>query len=198
MNDVRSFRQGLSKITRLWKKQDYDAALAEVESLLVTWPGNPHLHVLWASLVQLQEDGPHDMEEAREALRQAVVLDQNSPAASIELGQFLDNVEDDPQSASEVYADGVAAARRLLIEGLIGQAKSYRQLNRRKEFLRCLVEVVHVAQFERGTKESRSGDLGMDFLVDSSTGSVHVLQLKGPYAEHIQELLSEAVADRSA
>ncbi len=198
MKDVRSFKQGLSKITRLWKKQEYDTALAEVELLLGAWPGNAHLRVLWASLVQLQEDGPHDLNGASEALRQAVVLDQGSPAAAIELGQFLDNVEDDPQSAAEIYADGVASARQLLIEGLIGQAKAYRQLNRRKEFLRCLVEAVHVAQFERGSKETRVEDLGVDLLVDSSTGSVHVLQLKGPYADQIQDLLSDAAVDRSA
>jgi hypothetical protein len=71
-------------------------------------------------------------------------------------------------------------------------------LNRRKEFLRCLLEVVHLAQFERGSKESKSGDFGADFIVGFSTGDIHVLQLKGPYTEQIQDLLNEAVADRSA
>ena len=50
-----------------------------------------------------------------------------------ELGHFLDGVDDDPRAASKAYADGVAAARRLLIEGLIGQAKALllRQIGKR-------------------------------------------------------------------
>jgi tetratricopeptide (TPR) repeat protein len=198
MNDLRSFKQKLSKVSQLWKKQKYDAALAEVESLLKSWPGNAHLHVLWASLVQLQEDPRYDLNEAKEALQKAVQLDKGSPTAAIELGHFLDNVEDDPQGASEIYADGVAVARQLLIDGLIGQAKAFRQLNRRNEFLHCLRQVVHLAQFERGSQESKAGESDADLIVDSSTGYVLVPQLKGPYTEQIQDLLNEAVADRSA
>jgi tetratricopeptide (TPR) repeat protein len=198
MNDLQSFKQRLSKVSQLWKKQKYDAALAEVESMLKIWPGNAHLHVLWASLVQLQENPKYNLNEAKEALQKAVQFDKGSPAAAIDLGHFLDNVEDDPQGASEIYADGVATARQLLIDGLIGQAKVFRQLNRRKEFFHCLLEVVHLAQFERGSKESKAGGFGVDLIVDSSTGYVHVLRLKGPYMEQIQDLLNEAVADRSA
>ena len=56
MKDIRGFKQGLSTISRFWKKREYDRALAEVESLLEVWPGNAHLHILRASLLQLQED----------------------------------------------------------------------------------------------------------------------------------------------
>lgn len=38
-------------------------------------------------------------------------FDKASPAAAIELGLFLDNVEDDPHAASNAYAEGVVAAR---------------------------------------------------------------------------------------
>jgi tetratricopeptide (TPR) repeat protein len=169
MSSLRGFKQKLSVVSRLWEEQDYDQALAEVESLLQTWPGNAHLHVLWASLVQLQEDPKHDLEEARQSLQQAVELDKGSPAAAIELGYFLDNVEDDPQAASRAYSAGVTAARQLLIEGLIGQAKAFRQLDKREEFLRCLVEVLHLTRFETSSKRN------------------------GPYAEQIQDLLNEPV-----
>jgi len=184
MSNHRGFVQKLSIVSRLWEAEDYDAALAEVESSLKTWPGNAHLHVLWASLVQLQEDPKHDLEDAKLALQQAVELDKGSPAAAIELGHFLDNVEDDPHAASKAYAEGAAAARRLLIEGLIGQAKAFRQLEKREEFLRCLLEVVQVARMETGPKKTKAE--GADIL------------FKGPYAEQILELLSDAVADRPA
>jgi len=145
MSNLREFKQKLSIISRLWEEQDYDAALAEVESLLNAWPGNAHLHILWASLVQLQEGPKHGLDEARQALQQAVELDRGSPAAAIELGHYLDNVEDDPRAASKACADGVAAARRLLLEGLIGQAKALRQMGKWEECRRCLREAEQIA-----------------------------------------------------
>src|SRR5947208_2570763 len=119
MSTLRGLKQRLSTVSRLWDEKAYDKALAEVETLLETWPGNPHLHVLRASLVQLQEEPKYDLDEAKQALQQAVELGKGSPEASIELGHFLDNVEDDPQAAVKVYAEGVATARHLLIDGLI-------------------------------------------------------------------------------
>src|SRR5271170_3920790 len=67
MSNLRGFKQKLSTISRLWKKKDYDTALAEVETLLKSWPGNAHLLVLWASLVQLQEAPNHTLDEAKQA-----------------------------------------------------------------------------------------------------------------------------------
>jgi hypothetical protein len=198
MSNLRGLKQKLSIISRLWEKKDYDTALAEVESLLKIWPGNAHLHVLWAGLVQLQESPTHDLDEAKQALQQAVELDKGSPAAAIELGYFLDNVEDDPQAASKAYAEGVATARRLLIEGLIGQAKVFRQLEKREEFLRCLLEVLHLAQFETGGKRAKAEEPGADILFKAPNGYLYAGQLKGPYAEQIEDLLSEVAANRSA
>jgi tetratricopeptide (TPR) repeat protein len=198
MSSLRGFKQKLSAVSRLWEEKDYDTALAEVESLLKRWPGNAHLHILWASLVQLQEDPKHDLNEARQALQQAIELDKVSPAGAIELGHFLDNVEDDPQAASKAYAEGVAAARQLLIDGLIGQAKALRQLDKRAEFVRCLLEVIHLARFETGSKRNKAEEAGSDIIFESPTGHFYAVQLKGPYAEQIQELLSEVSADGSA
>jgi tetratricopeptide (TPR) repeat protein len=182
----------------LWDEADYDKALAEVESLLEAWPGNAHLHVLRASLVQLQENPKYDLDEAKQALQQAVELDKGSPAAAIELGHFLDNVEDDPQAASKAYANGVTTARRLLIDGLIGQAKAYRQLNKKEDFFRCLLEVLHLYHFDTSSKRNKAEEPGADVILHSPTGPVYVIQVKGPYAEEVQELLNELVADRSA
>lgn len=169
MNTLRAFKQRLSLALRLWEERQYDKALAEVETLLTTWHGNPQLHVLRASLLQLQEEPQYELEEAKQSLQQAIELDKGSPAAAIELGHFLDNVEDDPQGAVKAYADGVAAARHLLIDGLLGQAKAYRQLEKREAFFRCLQEVLTLARFD---------------------------ELQGPYAEQVQELLAELVIER--
>lgn len=197
MNNLRGLKQKLAVVSRLWDDRDYDAALAQVDSLLKAWPGNAHLHVLWASLVQLQDDPKHDLEEARQALQEAVELDKGSPEAAIELGHFLDNVDDDAQAAAKAYADGVTAARRLLIEGLIGQAKTYRQLDKREDFRRCLLEVLYLAQFDTGRKRNKPNDGDPDIIYKSPDGQVHFFELKGPYAEEIEALLSELVGDRT-
>ena len=198
MTDLRRFGRKLSTISRLWEEEDYATAFVEVESLLELWPGNAHLHILWASLVQLQEDPQHDLDEAKQALQQAVELDKGSPAAAIELGHFLDKVEDDPLAASKAYAEGVATARHLLIEGLIGQAKVFRQLDKKEEFLRCLLEVLHLTRVETGTKRTKAKESGADIIFESPTGHFHATQLKGRYAEQIQDLLGDLVAERSA
>ena len=198
MNNLRGFKQKLSTVSRLWEEQQYDTALVEVESLLGIWPGNAHLHILWASLVQLQEDTTHDLDEAKQVLLQAVELDKGSPAAAIELGHFLDNVEDDPQAASKAYGEGVATARQLLIEGLIGQAKAFRQMEKTEEFRRNLMEILHLTRFEGSPRRPQTEDSREDIIFGSTTGHFYAGQLKGPYAEQIQDLLNEVVAERSA
>jgi hypothetical protein len=148
--------------------------------------------------VQLQEEPTYDLADAKQSLQRAIELDRDSPTAAIELGHFLDNVEDDPQAAVKAYAEGVAAARHLLIDGLIGQAKAYRQLGKKEDVLRCLVEILQLAQFDSGARRSKAGEPGADILVQSSPGHAFVVQLKGPYAEEVQELLGELVGDQPA
>ena len=195
MNDIRRFEQKLSIVSQLWEEKNYDSAFVEVESLLALWPGNAHLHVVWASLVQMQEDPKHDLDEAKQALHRAVELDKGSPAAAIELGHFLDKVEDDPLAASKAYAEGVSTARHLLIEGLIGQAKVFRQLDKKEEFLRCLLEVLHLTRTETGTKRTKTKESGADIIFESPTGHFHATRLEGRYAEQIQDLLGDLVAE---
>jgi tetratricopeptide (TPR) repeat protein len=129
MNGTGSFTKGLADVLALWEDGKYDRALKRLEEVRKAWPGNPQLHVWWSRLVQLQDEPTHSLSDAKRALQQAIELDKQSPAAAIELGHFLDNVEDDPQAAAKAFAQGITAARHLLIEGLLGQAKSLIQLD---------------------------------------------------------------------
>jgi tetratricopeptide (TPR) repeat protein len=116
--------------------------------------------------VQLQDEPTRTLADAKRTLQQAVELDNTSPAAAVELGYFLDNVEDDPKAAARAFTQGIAAARHLLIEGLLGQAKALIQLDKREDAVRCLVEAYQLADAERATG-------------------------KGPFAGRIEELLTE-------
>jgi tetratricopeptide (TPR) repeat protein len=166
MNDTGAFSKALSDVMALWEDEKYDRALKRVEELRESWPGNPQLRVMWAKLVQLTDKPTHSLIDAKRVLQQAIELDKQSPAAAIELGHLLDNVEDDPQAASKSFAQGIVTARHLLIEGLLGQAKSLMQLDKRDEAVRCLVEAHQLADADRTSK-------------------------KNPFAGRIEELLTE-------
>ncbi len=195
---MRSFKHKLSNVFRLWNDKDYDTALDEVESLLNAWPGNARLHVLWASLVQLQDNPKHSLEAVKRALQQAIDLDEASPAGAMELGHFLDEVQDDPRAAAKMYAEAVAQARRLLIEGLIAQAKTLLQLDKKKETMKCLLELLSLTKTGSSSKRPKSERAAPDIIFRSPMGQVSTFQLNGPYAAQIEELVNEVLVNRSA
>jgi len=153
MSGIGSFTKGLAEVLSLKDREEYERALTRLEELRQAWPGNAQLHVLWASLVQLQEESAHSLDDAKRTLQHALDLDPKSPTAAIELGYFLDNVEDNPQAATKAFAQGIATARQLLIDGLLGQAKALLQLDKHEDALRCLVEAHTLADADRGVKK---------------------------------------------
>lgn len=174
MKSTRPFRQRLDKVFRHWKNEQYDLALSGVADLLKTWPGNAQLYILWASLVQLTDDPSHSLEDAKQSLQKAVEIDTNSPAGSIELGYYLDNVEDNPRAASKAFSDGIRSARRLLMDGLLGQARASLQLGKREAALKCLKEWLSLASID---------NLPAD-------------EWKGSFAAKIEDLLQELCSQR--
>jgi tetratricopeptide (TPR) repeat protein len=198
MSSIRSFKQRLSQVFRSWEQEQYDAALREVEELLQSWPGNAHLSILWASLVQLQDEPSHSLDDVKKALQRAVELDPHSPAGAIELGHYLDAVEDNSRAASKAFAAGIASARRLLIDGLLGQAKALLQLDKREEAFKCLVESLYLANLDYAAGGEKSADSGTDILLRDPTGRILALQLKGPLAIKMEDLLEEFFPKRSA
>jgi tetratricopeptide (TPR) repeat protein len=196
MSHLRGFKQKITAIARLQESKAFDQALAEVDAAIESWPGNAHLHVLRSRLVQLQEEPAIELDEAKTSLQKAVELEKNSPEAAIELGYFLDNVEDDAAAASKAFSDGVAIARKLLIDGLIGQAKAFRQLGKKRQFLRALLEVLHLAQFSTRSKEKSNGaesDLPLWVHLGRQGFS-----LEGDCSEQVQELLTDFAAEEIA
>lgn len=161
MSRNQTFKKALSRISQLSAANQHDAALKEVESLLKTWPGNPHAHVLWASFIQLQDKPSGTLDEVKKTLQEAIDLDKTSPAAVIELAHFLDAVEDEPKAAVKLYAEAIAQARHLLVEALIGQAKALLQLDKKAEALKCLVELLQLtgtASSGKGSKPANAGN----------------------------------------
>ena len=196
MSSSRAFKQDLSKVSQLWASANYDSALDKVEELKRAWPGNSHLHILWASLVQLQDVPKHSLAEARDTLLQAVEFDRSSPASAIELGHFFDGVEDNPRAAAKVYSDAVSLARRQLVDGLIGQAKALLQIEQVEEAYLCVLEIFHLLPFEPKTKASRSKELDLSIAAFLSRNSL--IGIKSLPVEQIEHILAEVVASRSA
>jgi len=198
MMSIRSFKKGLSKALHHWEKKQYDVALSDVEELLKSWPGNAQLHILWANLVQLQEDPTYSLAEVKKALQRTADLDPNSPAGNIELGHYLDAVEDNPQAASKVFSEGIRSARQLLIDGLLGQARAFVQLDKRQEAFECLMESLYLANIAYSSEDGKSTTSAPDILLRDRAGRILAFQLKGPFAIKIEDLLRELFPKRSA
>lgn len=196
MTSTRSFKQRLTKVFHHWKDEQHDLALSEVEEMLKSWPGNAQLYILLASLIQLQEQPSHGLDEAKEALQRAVAIDPNSPTAAIELGHYLDSVEDNPRAASKAFTEGIRSARRLLMDGLLGQARALLQLGKRADALKCLMEWLYLANIDNPSGGSKSANGAPDFLLRDPTGQILAIQLKGPFAVKIEELLQQLFPER--
>jgi predicted Zn-dependent protease len=196
MRSTRSFKQKLTKVFRHWRDEQYDLALSDVEELLKSWPGNAQLYILWASLVQLQDKPSHGLDEAKQALQHAREVDTNSPVGAIELGHYLDAVEDNPRAASKAFSEGIYSARRLLMDGLLGQARSLLQLDKKTEALKCLVEWLYLANIDNPPAGGKSANAAPDILLRDPTGQILAIQLKGPFAVKIEELLQQIFPER--
>jgi len=193
MTKTRSLKQKLAQVDRLWSDTKFGQALSEVEKLMKAWPGSAHLLILWASLVQLQDKTDHTLDDAKKALQSAIEMDRTSPAGFIELGQFFDSVEDNPQEASKAFSEGVALARQLLIEGLLGQAKSLMQLSKREEAIKCIIESLQLTNRSRPQKGAKAQ--GSVSLVDlkKPVGPILGVQLGGSFGSEIESILNDAL-----
>lgn len=192
-----TFKRSLGSIQSSRCGGDYDTAFREVEALLKSVPGNSRLHVLRAELIQLQDDPTASLDDAKRSLEDAIAFDDSSPAAAIELGHFLDAVEDDPKSASKVYSKAIAQARSLLIEALLGQARALLQLDKQDEAVHCVAELVRLSKDAPVTKRGKAAG-APGIIVRSSDGQVSMLDMEGPYAGQIQDLIKEVAATNGA
>src|SRR5262249_25621094 len=157
MKPLTTFKRGVAKVRRDWKEGRYEVALAEVDRLLKEWPDNPQLLVMWADLIQLQEQANgSSLEGAKAAYRRAAELDGEGSPALVELGHFLYALEDDAKSASKAYEKAIVAYRRLLIEALLGKAKALHEMERVTEARACLDEA-YMLRLRDPERTDRSG-----------------------------------------
>jgi hypothetical protein len=167
MKSSRTLKQGLARVQKLHRNGEFAKAFAEVEALMRDWPGSVALTLQWTTLAQLKEGDEPSLDAIRRALESAVQLEPDAPAAGIELGHFLDAVEDDPRSAAKTFSEAAAVARRLLREALVGEAKALVQLDKKKEARRCLMELLPLSDpGEADTAELE--DLLHDVLANKS------------------------------
>ncbi len=194
MNNARSMKQKISKVQGLMAERRYDIALSQVEELMAQWPGNSQLHILWATIVQLHDAPAHTLDDAKQSLQMAAALDESSPAAPIELGHFLDAVEDNPQAASKAFSDGIRTARRLLIDALLGQARALLQLNKREEAIACLIESLQLTSLSSSANRGKSPRPVPGVLCREPGGPAFRVPLTGAFGSEIEGLLADVLA----
>lgn len=141
MKPTSALKRALVAVRSAWRAGRHARALAEVDRLLQLYCDNPHLLVLRGQLIQLQDDGgTPTLEDAKVAFQRAAALDEQSPAALIELGHYVFAVEDDAEAASKHFHKAITLCKALLKEALLGQASALSELGRRHESLACVAE----------------------------------------------------------
>ena len=145
MKATDTLKRGISKVRRLWREERFAKALAEVDRLLSEWPNSPYLLVMRSDLIRLQdeEDGEPTLDDAKADLKLAVALDEDSPAALIELGYYVFAIEDDAGTAVKHFQKAIRLCRGLLKDALTGQAKALSELGRDVEALECLAQAIN-------------------------------------------------------
>lgn len=164
MNPRASLKRSLEKIRRLSDGKKYLPAFNEVDLLRQQWPDNVEVLVLWANLLQLQEEeeGP-PLEAAKAALQRATELDEQNPLPWIELGYYLYAMDDDSRAAAKCFAKAANYAKRLLKDALVGGSKALEELNRKSEALACLAEAL-VLQYHNGQPRPAADADGKELL----------------------------------
>lgn len=142
MKTIDSLKRGIAKARRLWRDGRRDLALTEVQRLLTEWPDNTRLLVMRAQLTQLQDDadGVPTLDDAKNDLQKASELDDQSPAALIELGYLCYAVEDDSKAASRHFKKALNLCVDLLTQALVGHAGALADLDEKSKALNSLME----------------------------------------------------------
>lgn len=188
MTAPRDFKKKLAGVFKLWQSDDYDAALAQVEQMLEKWSGNSQLHVLKGCLIQLQETPTYELEDARKSLQLACELDETASEPLLELGHYLDAIEDDPQGAIKAYAEAATLARRHLIDTLIAQFDAYSQLDMWEEAHQCFREVIQLSGFIPAVKSGKSAKSQSSKSVRSKSEAIYFLKSKDQMRNLIDSL----------
>jgi len=163
MRSISSLKRSLAKVRRLWLARKYAPAFAEVEHLRKEWPDNPHLLVMWADLLQLQDkDHGPSLQQAKLSYQRAIDLDAQSPEALVGLGHYLYAMDDDNKGAHACFAKAIALCRNWLRETLLAQAKVLNELGRQQEAFACLAEAHLVSQSNGRTANDANGQEILD------------------------------------
>jgi predicted Zn-dependent protease len=124
------------KIHQLYDDCKFDEAFLEVSRQLDKFPGNVQLKVLWAGLAQLQENPSHSLDEIKRVIQEAMELDDESPIATMEMGHYLNAVEDNVEAAEKMFCKAVHQAKQILIYALLGQAACLLELGKSADIIR--------------------------------------------------------------
>ncbi len=118
-----NFKKQIDKVEDLYDKREYEKALKKLKSMRKRWKGNARLDVLFGKLVgqfiSSEEDDDRlghtrfTMKDVRRAFSRAAVTDIDG---KLELGLFLDEIEEDNDAAKTVITEAVEDAAFLLAE----------------------------------------------------------------------------------
>lgn len=163
MLDFNHLKKRINKIQILRKKEEYSKILKEVELLLDEFPYITSLLVLKSVLIQALDDEESiklwKLKDAKEALEQAVKIDEKSIEALNELAFYIYAVEDDSEKALVFFERSINYCKEFLEEAYSGKIKCLVEVGKKDEALKCIEEAFRIFPDSQELKQL-SSELG--------------------------------------
>ncbi|MEW6608953.1 MAG: hypothetical protein AB1414_16155 [bacterium] len=157
MRNFKYLKEKMEAIEILEKQEDFRKSLKEVQHLLTEFPYLTPLLVLKGELIQLldeEDSNQWKLEDAKEALEQAVAIDEKSIDALLELAFYSYAVEDNNEIALHLFEKSINMSRKFLEEAYGGKCKCLFETNRKEEALKCVKEALRIFPESEKLKET--------------------------------------------
>ncbi|HEV8578938.1 MAG TPA: hypothetical protein VGX68_07615 [Thermoanaerobaculia bacterium] len=117
-----------TELRRLLQAGSYDKALEELRGIEERRSLSPHELVLKGRCLQIGSGSTSELQEAEQAFREALTIDQDYAPALLELAWFLHAVEDDSTKALPLFERALEITKRQLIEAARGKYECLEEL----------------------------------------------------------------------
>ena len=140
MKDLTLFHKKIKEIEDLSMKEDYEAALILLESLLSMYPFITQMLIKKAELIQLlpEKSDLGELSDAQRILELAVEIDPKSAEAILELAHFHSAVLDQEKEAEKLFDRTIQICSEFLEDAYRGKIQSLIDRDRREEASRWI------------------------------------------------------------
>ncbi|MDZ4710687.1 MAG: hypothetical protein SGI89_00010 [bacterium] len=113
----------LSKIRQFIKEKKFEEAFKLIENAEAKNILSPELSILKARILQLSDFGDYELDDIEKLYKRALLIDENSIYALIEIGYFYYAIMDNSKLAEKYFKKALGKCKTQMTEIVIGLAK---------------------------------------------------------------------------